>query len=81
MARHFSLDKVRTIYVEQGDGEYIPTYYWPEVTTAMNIGGKNYSWTRAKRNSSARSTVFPRDISHLAETLVYDVQSKRKIDS
>lgn len=74
-ARHFSMDEVRTVYIQQGDGGYIPTYYWPEVDMNMKVGDDVYSWTRAKKNASARSTVIPRDISHVAEALVYDSQS------
>ena len=74
-ARHFSMDEVRTVYIQQGDGGYIPTYYWPEVAMEMKLGDDVYSWTRAKKNASARSTVTPRDISHVAEALVYDSQS------
>lgn len=74
-ARHFSMDEVRTVYIQQGDGGYIPTYYWPEVAMDMKLGDDVYSWTRAKKNASARSTVTPRDISHVAESLIYDSQS------
>lgn len=74
-ARHFSMDEVRTVYVHQGDGGYIPTYYWPEVSMNVKLGDDVYSWTRTKKSASARSTVIPRDIGHTAEALVYDLQS------
>lgn len=73
--RQFSMDEVRTVYMPQGDGAYVPQYNWPQVCMTADINGKVYSWSREKRRASAQTTTTPRDICHLAEKLVYDPQS------
>lgn len=74
--RHFSMDEVRTVYQEQGDGGYSPEYFWPSVGIHLICQDREYSWIRVKRGANSRSTVVPRDICHIAEQLVYhDVES------
>lgn len=73
--RQFSMDEVRTVYMPQGDGAYVPQYNWPKVCMTADINGNVYSWSREKRRASAQTTTMPRDICHLAEKLVYVPQS------
>lgn len=73
--RQFSMDEVRTVYIPQGDGAYVPHYDWPQVCMTADINGTEYSWTREKRRASAQTITTPRDICHLAENLVFDTES------
>ena len=69
--RHFSLDEVRCIYNETGDGSYNKKYIVPVgVSVEAEIDGEAFRWTRNKESIKAsRSTIQPCDICKRAEMM------------
>ena len=69
--RHFTLDEVRTDFIQVGDGSYGKKHHVPvEVILTADLYGETYEWTRSKHSiRSSRSTTQPRDICRKAEQM------------
>ena len=75
IARNFSLDEVRTLYIKQGDGGYLPKSMWPCVQCEAEFADVEYSWTRKRDSVRSRTTMQPRELCHIAAKMAEDSEA------
>ena len=76
-ARNIYKDDIRYQIIRDKNGTPNKSYSSPvEVTCTLQYDGMDYTWTRAKKDTSGKTTIIPRDIVGVSQKLVNDINIK-----
>ena len=76
-ARNIYKDDIRYQIIRDKNGTPNKSYSSPvEVTCILQYDGMDYTWTRAKKDTSGKTTIIPRDIVGVSQKLVNDINIK-----
>lgn len=76
--RNIRKEDVRYLIMKDKNGTPNKSYCNPvEVTCTLQYDETDYTWTRAKRDTSGRTTITPREIVGASWTLVNDIHARK----